>query len=187
MRCLGWRSSGLNHKKHVWKKHGPILEVISAHHDGLQSLDCLKFYLKQILTDPSDIVCPSGKIVALSDPAEYENAAQAFQRNFPDLRFFSIACRGSGIQSGAHAGQPDAALMSGGCGLHGFRFGKGPGLPEKSCGSPSLDAVQALDRLNAHRRSICQVSKTNRELSARRDQIFFQCSELDISHRTCLP
>ena len=77
----------LNRRETLRKKYGPILEAISAHHDGLQSLGRLEPYLIQALTNPSDTVCPSGKTAALSGLAEYENAAQAFRRDFPDFRF----------------------------------------------------------------------------------------------------
>ena len=167
----------LNSRETLREKYGPILEAISAHHDGLQSLDCLEPYLIQALTNPSDIVCPSGKTAALSGPAEYENAAQAFLRDFPGFQFPKLPA--AEAASNLEAMLDSRMLLS--CLVDAdytvSALDTDPDYLQKSSGS-HLDAEQALIRLYAHRLAISQDSKANRELNAQRDQVFFRCGEL---------
>lgn len=168
---------GLNRKKHGWKKYGPILEAISAHHDGLQSLGCLEPCFIQVLTKPSDIVCPSGKTAALSGPVEYENAAQAFQRDFPDFCFPQLPAveAASNLEAMLDSRMLLSCLVDADYSVS--ALDTDPDYLQKSSESP-LDPAQALERLYAHRLTICQASTADKELNARRDQVFFRCGEL---------
>lgn len=126
------------------------------------------------MTNPSDTVCPSGKTAALSGLAEYENAVQAFRRDFPDFQFPKLpaAEEASNLEAMLDSRMLLSCLVDADYTVS--ALDTDPDYLQKSSGS-QLDAERALDRLYAHRPTICQASKANRELNTRRDQVFFRC------------
>ena len=62
-----------------------VLEVINGHHDGLIGYDYLKNFLENSLRENKPTECNNRKTAALSGQAQYQAAANAFLKDFPQF------------------------------------------------------------------------------------------------------
>ena len=163
-------------KLRVWQNYVPILEAIQGHHDGLVSLDALSDALERTLAEEKADCCPSGKRPSLSGRDQYQAAAQAFQRDFPDFRFPKIKNR-EVLASERTADMLDTRMLFSCLVDADYSISASDDEPDylqRSSGE-KLDARGALERLEAYLAEIRKESTADSGLNALRNQVYEAC------------
>lgn len=154
----------------------PILEAIQGHHDGLVSLSDMGGLLKQAVEGEDLDSCPSGKYPALRGRGEYQQACQAFLRDFPEFRFPKLSAR---PVAGPVADMLDTRMLFSclvDADYSASAMDDDPAYLEKTNGS-TLNPDSGLQRLLDYQGQIRRTSASAVEVNEIRDRVFAQCGQ----------
>lgn len=158
----------------------PIIEAIIGHHDGLVSLldsNVSDDLTQSLLRNDADC-CPSGKAPALRGSSEFQTAAQAFQKDFPEFRFPKLSPRTVNTAEYVRDMLDTRMLFS--CLVDAdysvSTADDDPSYPEKA-GGAALDVEAALQRLLKHQMQIRKTSTAAAEMNQIRNQVFDACGQ----------
>lgn len=154
----------------------PIIEAIHGHHDGLVALSDMRESLKQAVEREDLDSCPSGKLSALRGREEFQQAGQAFLRDFPEFRFQKLSSRPA---AGPVADMLDTRMLFS-CLVDAdycvSAMDDDPAYLEKHTG-PALNADLALQKLQDYQRQIKRKSSSAAEINEIRNHVFDCCGQ----------
>ena len=165
-------------KLRVWQNYAPILEAIQGHHDGLVSLDALSDALERTLAEENADCCPSGKRPSLSGENQYQKAAQAFRRDFPEFRFPKIGNREIHVTEYV-ADMLDTRMLFSCLVDADYSISASDDKPDylKQSSGEKWNARDALGRLDAYLAEIRKGSTADPGLNALRNQVYEACGQ----------
>ena len=156
------------------KAFRPLIEAIAAHHSELVSQEDLSGVLESVLRNDGPVTTLCGKQAALSGIKAYQEAAKAFQADFPDYR---LPAAKSLLPQPPLIGQEDSMLytrMLFSCLVDADYTASAAVPPEEPA---DLDPAACLQRLYIHCNALRENSKADSLLNEYRDQLFEQCGQ----------
>lgn len=155
-----------------------IVEAVAGHHDGLTSLPQMMDGLEDMVQDADWDDCPSGKMPSLHGEAEFRQAVQAFERDFPDYRMPVIQGKSAG--AGGYLEDMLDTRMLFSCLVDADYSASAsdddPDYLTKNSRSP-LDATAMLDKLEAYLKQLRETSTANTDINALRNAVYDRCGE----------
>ncbi len=152
----------------------PIIEAIAAHHTHLVSQEDLAGVLETVLRTDSPVTTLCGKQAALYGMKAYQEAAEAFQTDFPDFRFPNIKALSS---QNSLTKQKDSMLytrMLFSCLVDAdYTVSSGVFLEENL----SLDVPASLHNLYTYCEDLRSNSRADPVLNRFRNQLFERCGQ----------
>lgn len=159
-----------------WKDYEPIIEAIMGHHDGLVSLQSsdIRQRLKNTYDSADADCCPSGKFPSLRGKTEFNAAYNAFMEDFPDFRFQKLAPRTyeNEVDNMLDTRMLFSCLVDADYSIS--ASDDNPDYLTKNTSEP-LDAVSAIESLDAYRKQIQEKSTADSELNKIRDKVYADC------------
>lgn len=155
-----------------------IVEAVAGHHDGLTSLPQMMDGLEDMVQDADWDDCPSGKMPSLHGEAEFRQAVQAFERDFPDYRMPVIQGKSAGA-GGCLEDMLDTRMLFSCLVDADYSASASDDDPDylmKNSRSP-LDAAAMLDKLEAYLKQLRETSTANTDINALRNAVYDRCGE----------
>ena len=159
-------------KKNARVRYTSVIESILGHHDGLRSMD----ELNERWQAENYAVCLTQKEPALSTKEEYEEAIEAFRKDFPDS--FQLPKRT--FEGGIEEAMLDTRMLFS-CLVDAdytiSALDNDPEYLKKSVGQ-ALDVEASLQKLSQHMDELRKNSTAKESLNRLREQVFTTCGEM---------
>lgn len=154
------------------------VEAVAGHHAGLTGLPQMQEDLEEMLEDDEWDACPSGKMPSLHGEAEFEQAEQAFERDFPGYQMPQLAGKPSSVRRRVEEMLDTRMLFS--ClvdaDYSASAMDDDPGYLEKNSSRP-LDAAAMLERLEAYCARLREGSTADAGVNGLRNEVYARCGE----------
>ena len=155
-----------------------VVEAVAGHHDGLTGLPQMQDCLEEMVADDGWDDCPSGKMPSLHGEAEFRQAEEAFEQDFPDYQI-PVFKKKTGISKGYDEAMLDTRMLFSCLVDADYSASASDDDPDymRKCSRPPLDADAMLFKLEDHCVQLRKKSKADAQINALRNEVYARCGE----------